>query len=157
MNNPPEFTYYVAPKSESAEEENTGINPSEPSKKEIFLSWLRQVSQKVLSILLITFGFYHILISVILIFFIYPRQLGSPQSVSLYSQKSLVEKAIVLYLTTIVDGFFGIALLAKPKDEIKIFHLLAGLGILLFSVIFVSRSVFTQPQKIFLDYLFKKR
>jgi hypothetical protein len=117
---------------------------------------IKKIFGKVLSILLIVFGLYHIIISSALIFFVYPKLLKSPETLPLDFQESLVEKAIILYLSTIIDGLYGMALLIKPSQEVKNIHLVAGLILFVFSIFFITRTqLITDPLGLILSTLFK--
>jgi hypothetical protein len=114
---------------------------------------MKKIFAKALSLLLIIFGLYHIGLSIISIFIIYPRLPNSPEGTSWLVQESLVEKAIILYLSTIIDGLYGLSLLIRPVDEIKTIHFLAGAVLFVFSLFFITRTRLTADPVLF--YLFE--
>ena len=104
---------------------------------------LKETLGKILSYLLIFFGLYQIIISSVFILFTLPNFLKSSRFISHRLQEGLIEKAIILYLTTVIDGFYGVSLLVKPSEEIEIAHLLIGLIILIFSKRIFQRIFFS--------------
>lgn len=104
---------------------------------------MKKFITKLLSIILIIFGFYHIVISIFSIFYLYPRVLNSTESITWRLQESLVEKAFILYLSTIINGLYGLTLLLRPPEKVKTVHLLAGMVLVIFSFFFVTRTELT--------------
>ena len=104
---------------------------------------LKEIITKSLSILLIVSGLYHLLLSSLFVLIIYPRSLNSDRFVPLIIQEGLIEKALVLYLTTIVEGLYGLSLLFRPKQEVGLFHLLVGIIIFFFSFFFITETRLT--------------
>lgn len=104
---------------------------------------MKKTFAKLISFLLIIFGIYHIVLSLVAIFIIYPQTLGSQKLVPFDLQESLVEKAIIIYISTAIDGLYGFSLLVKPAEKIKTVHLLAGMIIFVFSFFFVTRTRLT--------------
>ncbi|HUW21792.1 MAG TPA: hypothetical protein VMW41_03910 [Candidatus Bathyarchaeia archaeon] len=118
---------------------------------------MKNILSKIVSYLLIIFGFYHIILSAVSIFFIYPIIFHTNEYHSFQIQEGLVEKAIIIYVSTVIDGFYGIALLVKPTDQIKTVHILAGLFIFVFSIFFITKSKVTNdPLFILFSYLYNK-
>ena len=115
---------------------------------------MKRALTKFLSILMIIFGLYHIVLSMLAIFFIYP-QVFSSKAISLKTQEGLIEKAIIIYLVVIIDGLYGASLFVKPSEEIKTIHILAGIIIFIFSIFFVTRTSLTaDPLVLFFSELF---
>jgi TRAP-type uncharacterized transport system fused permease subunit len=111
----------------------------------------RKILAKSVSFLMILFGLYHLVFSSFLILFVYPRLFKSSQELPKEFHEGLVEKAIVLYVTTIIDGLYGAALMVRPGREVKTIHILAGLIIFVFSIFFVTRNQLTaDPISLFL-------
>jgi len=104
---------------------------------------MKKTFAKIISFLLIIFGIYHIALSLVAIFIIYPQVLDSQKLIPFDLQESLVEKAIIIYISTAIDGLYGFSLLVKPAEKIKTIHLLAGIIIFVFSLFFVTRTRLT--------------
>ncbi|MBN1263380.1 MAG: hypothetical protein JW991_03400 [Candidatus Pacebacteria bacterium] len=118
---------------------------------------VRKIISTILSSLLILFGVYNLIFSVILIFFVYPQVFDSPRLLGPALQESLIEKAITIYLSTVIDGFYGVALFLKPSEKIKIIHLVAAFLIFVYSVFFVTQSNLTRnPLGLLFSLYFKK-
>lgn len=103
---------------------------------------LKKILARLVSILLIVLGLFNTLLSVQAIFFIYPKlriDIRTPIDI----QAGLVEKALVLYLTMVVDGTYGLVLLLKPAEKIKTIHIVIGFLIFVASIFFVSKTSFT--------------
>lgn len=116
------------------------------------MNW-KNLATKIVSLLLIAVGLYQVFLSLKAIFFIYP-QLGPeikyfPPS----AREGLIEKAIILYASMLIDGAYGTALLLKPSKEIKAIHLLAGLLIAIASIFFVTKTSLTTDPVI--DFLLR--
>lgn len=88
---------------------------------------LKHLAAKVVSISLILFGLYQIFLSLDAIFFVYPN-LGK-EGYSLAMQKELFQKAVFIYLGTIVNGIYGFILFFKPAHEIKVMNILTGIAL----------------------------
>ena len=106
------------------------------------MTWKKLVVN-ILSFFLILVGGYQMIFSLQRIFFLYPHLHPSSWRHSLLLQEGLIEKAFILYLTMVVDGFYGLSLLFKPIEKIKLAHLIAGLLIALFSVSFITETSLT--------------
>lgn len=104
---------------------------------------MKKILTKTLSVALIIFGLYHVVLSIVSIFYIYPHVMESPERYSPQLRQSLVEKAFIIYLSTIIDGIYGFSLLIKPSDEVKAIHLIAGFALFLFSALFVTKTQLT--------------
>lgn len=116
---------------------------------------LKHFLAKALSILLILSGIYQIFLSLNAIFFVYPYYANNYGYRTFWVEEGLVEKALILYLTMIVNGMYGVTLLFKPAHEVKIAHIFVGLLIFLGSVLFISRNpITTDPIQRFLLRLF---
>lgn len=98
---------------------------------------------KAISIILIASGLYQIFLSLNAIFFIYPRLHPGQETAPLIIQEGLVEKALLLYAMMIVDGIYGVALLFKPTEQVKMAHLAVGILIISISVFFITKTPFT--------------
>jgi len=103
---------------------------------------LKQLTTKITSVALISSGLYQIWLSLRAIFFIYPR-LDFHQPEAFLIQEGLIEKALLLYGTMVLNSLYGVALLFKPTKEVKIIHLLGGMIILIISFFFVVPTPFT--------------
>jgi len=106
---------------------------------------LKPILAKFTSVALIIFSLYQTLFSISAIFFIYPK-LDQSGFDLLAIELGLIQKAIVIYLTMIVSGFFGVALLLKPDQEVKIAHIVFGILIFTVSIFFTIQTPFaTDP------------
>ncbi len=116
---------------------------------------LRYLLAKITSVLLILSGLYQILLSVSAIFFVYPQLANYHGYQSLGAEESLIEKAIIIYISMIASGTYGLALLVKPAHEIKIAHIVVGALIFIGSIFFISQDpITTDPiQQIILNLL----
>lgn len=104
---------------------------------------LKHLLAKVISILLILFGIYQIFLSLNAIFFIYPHLTDYQGYHLLWIEEGLIEKALLLYATMVVNGIYGVVLLFKPIQEVKIIHIFGGIAIFIVSVFFVVQTSFT--------------
>lgn len=112
---------------------------------------LKHFLVKALSILLILSGIYQIFLSLKAIFFVYPYYANNYGYRPFWVEEGLVEKALILYLTMVVNGMYGITLLFKPAREVRIAHIFVGILIFLGSVFFISRNpITTDPVQQFL-------
>lgn len=94
---------------------------------------------KIVSFLLIGLGVYQILISLNDIFFVFPH-LNPSQSLSLPKIKvNLIEKAVLLYATMVFDGIYGVVLLLKPSEKIRIINLMIGIFLTIVSIFFITK------------------
>jgi len=103
----------------------------------------KHLASRIISVVLIGAGLYKVFYSALLIFFIYPRFNIQNNTAGLLIQQGLVEKALVYWLTMVVDGLFGFNLLFKPQGEIRFVHIFLGLFISIFSVFFIVRTPLT--------------
>ena len=112
----------------------------------------RLYAAKITSLGMIVSCFYQILLSLNAIFFIYPY-LDTHDQRNLIIQEGLVEKAIILYVTMIINGFYGVTLLFKPARQVKLIHVFAGMVIFIGSLFFVVDTPFTTTpiQKVISD------
>lgn len=104
---------------------------------------LKHLLAKALSILLILSGIYQILLSFNAIFFIYPYLTDYQGYRPFWIEEGLIEKALLLYAIMVVNGIYGVALLFKPPQEVKIIHILGGVLIFIGSAFFVIQTPFT--------------
>jgi hypothetical protein len=106
------------------------------------MSWRLKIG-KITSILLIGTGLYQIFYSTSLLFLVYPHlKFGSGQSGFLLYE-GLIEKAIFYFLTMIISGFYGLALMFKPEEELTYLQIFGGLIIFGFSVFFITKTPVT--------------
>lgn len=118
---------------------------------------LKDIFTKVLSVLLLIAGTYHFLLSSLFILFIYPRSLGTHKFIPFTLQESLIEKALVLYFTTIIEGIYGLSLLIRPREKVSVLHLLAGIAIFIFSIFFITQTrLTTDPLLVIFKEVLKK-
>lgn len=103
---------------------------------------LKQLATKLTSLALIILSSYQILLSITAIFFIYPYLYPYGRE-AIIIQEGLVEKALILYASMVASGIYGVTLLFKPTEKVKIIHLLAGILIFIFSLFFVTQTPFT--------------
>lgn len=103
---------------------------------------LKHLAAKVTSLALIVSGLYQILLSLNAIFFIYPHLSPSGREVFII-QEGLIEKALILYVLMVTSGIYGVILLFKPREEVKLIHILSGILIFIFSIFFVVQTPFT--------------
>ncbi len=103
---------------------------------------LRPLLAKITSVGLIISGLYQILLSIHATFFIYPNLQPLGQETFLI-QEGLVEKALLLYASMMTSGIYGTALLFKPKEKVKILHIIFGVLLFFGSIFFVSKTPFT--------------
>ena len=104
---------------------------------------LKHILTRIVSVILILSGFYHLFLSINAIFFIYPDLHPNNYRASLILQKGLIEKALLLYAVMILNGSYGLALLFKPSQEVKIIHTIIGIFITTASVFFITKTPFT--------------
>lgn len=95
-----------------------------------------------ISVSLIVAGFYNILLSVNTLLFIYPH-LNINSQTALTIEAGLIDKALIIYFTMIIDSGYGLALLFKPMAKIKTFHLLIGALIFIISIFLITKTPFT--------------
>ncbi len=112
---------------------------------------LKRIITRITSVFLIFSGVYTTFLSLNAIFFIYPYLSPANPRVSLLIQEGLVEKAILIYLIMVVDGAYGLMLLFKPRQEIKIIHTIVGILIVIASLFFIIQTPFTTDP--FLNFL----
>lgn len=96
---------------------------------------LKHLAAKTVSIFLILFGLYQVYLSINSIFFVYPH-LAEGEGYSRIIQEGLLQKAIFIYISMIVDGVYGFALFLKPAHEVKVMHIITGGAIGIVSFIF---------------------
>jgi len=106
------------------------------------IDW-KYILTKFVSITLILSGFYHLFLSINAIFFIYPDLHPNNYRTSLILQKGLIEKALLIYAVMIVNGTYGLSLLFKSSQEVKIIHTIIGIFIAIASVFFITKTPFT--------------
>lgn len=120
------------------------------------MSWKSRLG-KLTSILLVSIGLYQIIYSAALLILVYPKfKFGSGQS-SLLIYESLIEKAIVYYVTMVINGIYGLTLMFKSKEEISYLQIIVGLLVFGFSVFFVTETPFTTDpiSNLFIEFLRK--
>ena len=103
----------------------------------------KHILTRIVSVILILSGFYHLFLSINAIFFIYPDLHPDNYRASLILQKGLIEKALLIYAVMIVNSTYGLALLLKPSQEVKIIHAIIGVFIAIASVFFITKTPFT--------------
>lgn len=103
---------------------------------------LKQLAAKLTSSALIILGSYQILLSITAIFFVYPYLYPYGRE-AIIIQEGLIEKGLILYASMVVSGIYGVLLLFKPTEKVKIIHLLAGILIFIVSLFFVTQTPFT--------------
>jgi len=110
---------------------------------------------KTISILLILSGLYQILLSFNAIFFVYPQLADYHGYQSFTAEGGLVEKAIIIYISMITSGTYGLALLVKPAPQVKAAHIIIGILIFIGSVFFISQDPITSDpiQRLILKFL----
>ena len=104
---------------------------------------LKHRLSQLISLALIGIGLYQVLYTASLILFVYPQIEISHDINGLLLQEGLIEKAIVYYFSMLINGFYGFFLLFKPKEEIHLFYLAAGVAIGIFSYFFITRTPLT--------------
>jgi hypothetical protein len=116
---------------------------------------LKHVLAKIISLLLIFSGLYQIFLSFNAIFFVYPQLSKFHGYQTLSVEGGLVEKAIIIYISMIVSGTYGLALLFKPAPQIKIAHIIIGILIFIGSLFFISQDPITSDplQQFILNFL----
>lgn len=103
---------------------------------------LKHTLAKITSVFLIGSSIYQTFLSLNAIFFIYPNlEIDGPNRFTL--QTGLIEKALVLYVSMIAAGIYGLALLFRPIEKVNLINIGLGLVIFFFSVFFVSQTPFT--------------
>ncbi len=110
----------------------------------------KRIFSRLVSFSLIGAGLYQILYSSSLIFFVYPKLKISQDTGGLLIQEGLIEKAIIYWLMMAVNGFYGFFLLFKPEEEIRLYHLVAGVAVSVFSIFFIVRTPLTTGPILFL-------
>lgn len=117
---------------------------------------LKSLTARVISLFLIASGLYQMLYSLESIFLIYPQFSSRFGEQSLIIQEGLIEKALIIYATMIVDGIYGTTLLFKPARKIKTAHIVIGFLIAVASVFFITKTpLTTDPVQQFLLNLLK--
>ena len=104
---------------------------------------LKHFFSKLISATLIGTTLFQIFYSISLIFLVYPRIEINQNFWGLLIQQSLIEKAIVYWFLIIIQGIYGFFLLFKSKEEIKVYHLVAGTIISVFAIFFVIKTPLT--------------
>jgi hypothetical protein len=112
----------------------------------LVLMSLKHFVAKITSVLLIFSTFYQTVLSINAILFVYPQLANLQRYQSLTVEKVLVEKAIIIYVSMLVSGTYGITLLVKPAQQLKIAHILVGILIFIGSLFFISQDpIMTDP------------
>lgn len=103
---------------------------------------LKHFTARLTSLALIASGLYQTLLSLNAIFFIYPHL--TPQArETLIIQEGLIEKALILYASMVISSIYGVMLLFKPAEKLKIVHILSGAIIFVGSIFFITQTPFT--------------
>lgn len=110
----------------------------------------KRIFSRLISLSLIGAGLYQILYSSLLVLFVYPKLKISQDAGGLLIQEGLIEKAIVYWLMIIVNSLYGFFLLFKPEEEIRFYHLAAGVVISIFSIFFIVQTPLTTDPIFFL-------
>ena len=103
---------------------------------------IKHLAAKITSVFLIASSIYQTFLSLNAIFFIYPNLEFSQQD-KFTIQTGLVEKALVLYISMVAAGIYGLALILKPIEKISLINIIFGLVIFLASIFFVTQTPFT--------------
>lgn len=112
---------------------------------------LKDFVTKITSLALIFSGIYQIFLSLNAIFFIYPHLNPGYVHSSPVTQRGLIEKALLLYVTMVISGVYGIALLLKPSKEVEIIHIILGILLTVASIFLITKTPFTtDPMQQFL-------
>lgn len=120
------------------------------------MSWKNKVAKST-SVLLIVFGLYQTSYSAALLFFVYPYLSFDGGKAGEVLYEGMIEKAIVYYVLMVVNGFYGVSLLFKPKEQLTIIQIIGGLIIFGLNLLFVVRTpITTDPVFEFLIDLIKK-
>ncbi|MBU1126732.1 MAG: hypothetical protein ABIH88_03270 [Patescibacteria group bacterium] len=98
---------------------------------------------KLVSILLIGAGLYNIAYSSYLLTVVYPKLKITYDSAGLSLQEGMVEKAFVHYISLIVNGFYGIGLMFKPREKLTYIQVFGGIILFSLTTLFVIKSPVT--------------
>lgn len=104
---------------------------------------LKHFFSKLISATLIGTTLFEVFYSASLIFLVYPQIEISQNFWGLLIQQSLIEKAIVYWFLIVIQGIYGFFLLFKPKEEIEVYQLVAGVIISVFAIFFVVKTPLT--------------
>ncbi len=99
---------------------------------------IKHLLAKITSVALVVTSLYQIYLSLISVLFIYPRLANLQGHQTLSLEGSLIEKAIIIYISMMVTGAYGIGLLLKPSYQIKIAHIVVGVIIFIASIFFIT-------------------
>lgn len=100
---------------------------------------LKRLLARLVSLVMVGNGLYQMYLSINSIFFIYP-QLTTQAPGAMTLQAGLMEKAILIFISMIANGVYGVALLFKPEEKIQILHIILGVTIFVGSLFFVQES-----------------
>lgn len=106
------------------------------------MSWKQKLA-KLTSILLIGNVIYQIVYSTILLIFVYPHLQFRAGMTGLILYESMIEKAIIYYISIVISGIYGVALFFKPKEQLTSIQIIGGLIIFFLTVFFVTKSSVT--------------
>lgn len=106
------------------------------------MNWKHKFA-KLTSILLILTGVYQIIYSTVLLIFVYPHLQFKTGKTGLILYESLIEKAIIYYVSIVIEGTYGIGLLFKPKEKLTYLQIFGGLIIFILSIFFVTKTTVT--------------
>lgn len=98
---------------------------------------------KIISILLVGGGLYNIVYSSYLLLVVYPKLKVSYDITGLALQEGMVEKAFIHYISLILNGFYGIGLMFRPKEKLTYIQILGGFIIFVLTTFFVIKSPVT--------------
>ena len=98
---------------------------------------------KLVSILLIGAGLYNIAYSSYLLTVVYPKLKITYDLAGLSLQEGMVEKAFVHYISLIVNGFYGIGLMFKPREKLTYIQVFGGIILFSLTTLFVIKSPIT--------------
>lgn len=98
---------------------------------------------KLVSILLVGAGIYNIAYSSYLLTVVYPKLKVTYDLAGLSLQEGMVEKAFVHYISLIVNGFYGIGLMFKPREKLTYIQVFGGIVLFALTTLFVIKSPVT--------------
>jgi hypothetical protein len=98
---------------------------------------------KIVSIFLIAGGVFNIVYSSYLLLIVYPKLKITYDTTGLILQEGMVEKAFTHYISLIINGFYGIDLLFKPKEKLSYIQIIGGFIVFLLTTFLVVKTPIT--------------
>ncbi|MEA3355057.1 MAG: hypothetical protein U9Q63_01055 [Patescibacteria group bacterium] len=103
---------------------------------------IKFILKKTVALSLITSSLVKTYLSILDILFIYPKLILVQNSNQLYLE--LFKKAIIISSGLFIESIYGFSLLIKPKETTKFIHILFGIVLFMFSILFYKLSTFDQ-------------